>query len=205
MIADFKMRWPALFQVNEVNAEFKRITTIQLQSKFFTRLDSLSKNLMSVYAKKGGALGRKIRNTMARMTQSDAIEVKPECILRSLCVYLNEDPGNLIKEYMVTSMEVTARKRRQMVLGIFVVRHEGAEPTDDPEHIAIVLEGVEVLSELSSVPFAVAMLLGLIYALHLSYPPELRYTFEALQKGITEQDPNRLLALKLFCELLNNH
>ena len=74
----------------------------------------------------------------------------------------------------------------KMVLGIFDVRHEGAEPTDDPEDIGIVLEGLEVLSELRSVPFAVAMLLGLIYALNLSDPPELRY-------------------MKLFCELLNDH
>ncbi|KAI4905725.1 hypothetical protein NFI96_029365 [Prochilodus magdalenae] len=58
----------------------------------------------------------------------------------------------------------------KMVLGIFVVRHERAEPTDDPEDIGIVLEGLEVMSELRSVPFAVAVLLGLYICPQLELP-----------------------------------
>ncbi|KAL3063582.1 hypothetical protein OYC64_000002 [Pagothenia borchgrevinki] len=54
IIADFKTRWPALFHVREVNAEFKRITTINLQSKFFSSLDIHSTCLIDVYTKKGG-------------------------------------------------------------------------------------------------------------------------------------------------------
>ena len=80
----------------------------------------------------------------------------------------------------------------ETVFGIFVMRHEGAEPDDDPEDVGIILEGVEVLDELGNVPFAVVMLLGLVYALNLSYPPELKYTFEALQKIIMELDGHRL-------------
>ena len=53
----------------KVNAEFRRITTVHLQSKFFTRLDLLSDDLMRVFAKKGVVLGRKIRSIMAPMTQ----------------------------------------------------------------------------------------------------------------------------------------
>ena len=51
-----------------------------------------------------------------------------------------------------------------------------------------------VLHELRYVPFAVAMLLALVYALNLSYPRELRYTFEALQKIIMKLDGNKLSA-----------
>ena len=54
------------------------------------------------------------------------------------------------------------------------------------------LEGVKVLDELRYVPFAVAMLPALIYALNLSYPRELKYTFEALQKIIMKLDGNKL-------------
>lgn len=90
----------------------------------------------------------------------------------------------------------------ETVFGIFVIRHKGAEPGDDPEDVVIVLEGVEVLSDLRNVPLAVAMLLALVYALNLSYPPELKYTFEALQKFIMELDGSRLSrkvqALKTF-------
>ena len=53
----------------KVNAEVRRITTVHLQSKFFTRLDLLSDDLMRVFAKKGVVLGRKIRSIMAPMTQ----------------------------------------------------------------------------------------------------------------------------------------
>ncbi|KAE8278124.1 hypothetical protein D5F01_LYC23797 [Larimichthys crocea] len=75
---------------------------------------------------------------------------------------------------------------------IFVIRKEGAEPDVAPEDVGIVLEGVQVLDELGNVPLAVVMLFALVYALNLSYPPELRYTLEALQKIIMELDGNRL-------------
>ncbi|RXN37812.1 sterile alpha motif domain-containing 3-like isoform X2 [Labeo rohita] len=100
MIADFKMRWPALFNVREVSTEFKRITTIHLQSKFFSELDVHSANLMKAYAKKGGVQGKQIKTIMAPITKTDTIEVRRECILKGLCVYLNEDPDKLVKQYL---------------------------------------------------------------------------------------------------------
>lgn len=48
-----------------------------------------------------------------------------------------------------------------------------------------------MLDELGNVPFAVAMLLAFVYALNLSYPPELKYSFETLQKIIMELDGNK--------------
>ncbi|XP_030581535.1 uncharacterized protein LOC115777712 isoform X2 [Archocentrus centrarchus] len=160
MIADFKTRWPALFHVREVSAEFKRITTIHLQSTFFSRVDAHSANLMKAYAKKGGVQGRKIKTIMAPMTQD-------------------------VDEGAQTAIAET-------VFGIFVIRAEGAEPGDNPVDVGIVLEGVEVMSNLGNVSLAVVMLLGLVYALNLSYPQELRYTFEVLQKIILELDGHKL-------------
>lgn len=51
-----------------------------------------------------------------------------------------------------------------------------------------------MLDELRNVPSAVVMLLAPVYSLNLSYPPELKYTFEALQKIIIELDGNKLSA-----------
>ncbi|RXN13119.1 sterile alpha motif domain-containing 3-like isoform X1 [Labeo rohita] len=82
--------------------------------------------------------------------------------------------------------ESTQMAIAETVFGIFVIRQEGAEPGDDPADVGIVLEGVEVMSELGNVAFAVVMLLGLVYVLNLSYPQELKYTFEVLQKIIME-------------------
>ncbi|KAL7842560.1 hypothetical protein SRHO_G00242490 [Serrasalmus rhombeus] len=50
-IADFKERWPALFSEREVEAEFARITTVPLMSKFMQQLDHHSSQLIS-FAKK---------------------------------------------------------------------------------------------------------------------------------------------------------
>ncbi|XP_034062646.1 dynamin-like isoform X2 [Gymnodraco acuticeps] len=146
--------------LNQVNAEFKRITTIKLQSKFFSSLDIHSTSLIDVYTKKGGVQGKKIKSIMLPITQS-------------------------IDNSSQTAMAET-------VFGIFVIRHEGAEPGDDPENVGIILEGLEVLDELGNVSFAVAMMFALVYALNLSYPPELKFTFEALQKIMMELDGNRL-------------
>lgn len=85
-----------------------------------------------------------------------------------------------------------------------MVKHKFADVTDNPEDIGIVLEGVEVLSGLGNVALATAMLLGLIYSLNLTYPKELRYTFEVFQKVILELDSKKLsnkaqaLKTKLF-------
>ncbi|KAF4116599.1 hypothetical protein G5714_004088 [Onychostoma macrolepis] len=86
--------------LEKVSTEFKRITTIHLQSKLFSELDVHSANLMKVYAKKGGVQGKKIKTIMAPITQTHTIEVRRECILKGLCVYLNEDPEKLVKQYL---------------------------------------------------------------------------------------------------------
>uniref|UniRef100_A0A672G278 Uncharacterized protein n=1 Tax=Salarias fasciatus TaxID=181472 RepID=A0A672G278_SALFA len=83
-------------------------------------------------------------------------------------------------------------------VGIYVLKeHAGS---DEPEDIGIVLEGIKVLQSLDNVALAVAMLFGLIYALNLDYPADLRYTFEAIQKIFMEMDAGKLsrraLALK---------
>uniref|UniRef100_A0A3B5R2X8 Uncharacterized protein n=1 Tax=Xiphophorus maculatus TaxID=8083 RepID=A0A3B5R2X8_XIPMA len=77
-------------------------------------------------------------------------------------------------------------------LGIFVIPPEGAEAADAHLDVGLVLEGVEVMNSLGSVLFAIVMLLGLIYALNLSYPQELKHTFEVLQKIIMKVDGKNL-------------
>ncbi len=70
----------------------------------------------------------------------------------------------------------------QTVMGVYIILKEGALPDDDPQDIGVLIEGVEVLSDLSSIAQARALLFGLIYCLNLSYPPELKLTFKVLQK-----------------------
>ncbi|XP_023814738.1 uncharacterized protein LOC111947962 [Oryzias latipes] len=190
MIPDFKTRWPALLSVGQLNAEFQRITTVQLQFKFFMELDALSPRLLKVYAKKGGLQGQKLRRVLVPMTQTDDTDVRPECILKRLCVDMNQDPERLVREHK--SDENTEEALADTVLGIFAIRHTGADPSDDLENVGIILEGVKVINDLKYGSLAVLLLFVIVYALNLSYPSDLKYTFEVLQKIIMGLDGDKL-------------
>uniref|UniRef100_A0A3B1IXZ8 Uncharacterized protein n=1 Tax=Astyanax mexicanus TaxID=7994 RepID=A0A3B1IXZ8_ASTMX len=68
----------------------------------------------------------------------------------------------------------------------------GADSTDVPEDVGIVIEGCTVLQDLGDVANGCAVLLGLIYCLNLSYPKDLRYTFDFFQKVLMELDGSKL-------------
>ncbi|KAL7872437.1 hypothetical protein SRHO_G00074200 [Serrasalmus rhombeus] len=68
MVSDVQERWPALFDVIEINAEFRRITTMPLQSRFLSQLDLHSANLLRVFVKRSGQQGKTLRDIVAMMT-----------------------------------------------------------------------------------------------------------------------------------------
>ncbi|CAL8406508.1 unnamed protein product [Arctogadus glacialis] len=83
-------------------------------------------------------------------------------------------------------------------VGIYVLKeHEASEESED---IGVVLEGIRVLRDLDNIALAVAMLFGLMYALNISYPADLQYTFEVVQKILMDMDvgklSNKVLTLK---------
>lgn len=82
------------------------------------------------------------------------------------------------------------------VLNIFVVskaRDGGLE-----KEAGIAIEGAEVLFGIPSVAHACSYLMGLIYALELSYPKKLKYTFEVFQKIFLElEDVNKNMSSKI--------
>ncbi|CAL8334529.1 unnamed protein product [Arctogadus glacialis] len=69
MVEEFMARWPALFAVNEINAEFKRITTVPLQSRFLSQLD-VHTELTRLFQRRGGHLGQKLKTTIAQMADA---------------------------------------------------------------------------------------------------------------------------------------
>uniref|UniRef100_A0AAX7TN99 Uncharacterized protein n=1 Tax=Astatotilapia calliptera TaxID=8154 RepID=A0AAX7TN99_ASTCA len=83
-------------------------------------------------------------------------------------------------------------------VGIYLLKEQAS--ADEQEDIGVVLEGIRVVKNLDNVAFAVVMLFGLMYALNLAYPADLRYTFEVFQKVFIELDgaklSNKVLALK---------
>lgn len=63
---------------------------------------------------------------------------------------------------------------------------------EDPVDVSIIVEGHEILPGCNSTAKACSLLMGLIYALNLAYPPTLRYTFEVFQKVMLELDGFKL-------------
>ncbi|KAF3851939.1 hypothetical protein F7725_005294, partial [Dissostichus mawsoni] len=99
-------RWPALFHMEEVNAEFMRITTFPLETKFLAQLDKHSTKLLQVIRSRGGV--------------TVDITIRRECILKSLMIYLGEPVDHLIKEFQ----EAEAGELEQATMAIFVIGKE---------------------------------------------------------------------------------
>ncbi|XP_071341699.1 uncharacterized protein [Trachinotus anak] len=132
---------------------------------------------------------------MALMAKNEDINVKRDCILRSLSVYLNENMETVIKEYQVNDSECAEAELgiAQTTMGIYVIRVDGADPGDEMyADVGVVLKGVEFLQNLQCVTLRCVMIFGLIYALNLSYPKDLTCTFKVFQKILMELDTTKL-------------
>ncbi|TKS74064.1 hypothetical protein D9C73_008145 [Collichthys lucidus] len=165
-------------------------------STFFAELDHHPLHMMELFQRKGEAAGKKIKQIMVAISKDDTIHTRRACILKSLCVYLNEDHEKPVKEYMDTDTEANTSMERT-VMGVYITQKE-ANPGDDSEDISVLIEGVDVLSGLRDTAIACALLFGLIYCLTLSYPPKLKCTFEVLQKIRLKLDGQRLSSKTQF-------
>ena len=65
---------------------------------------------------------------------------------------------------------------------------------DSAPQAAVVLEEEVVVDGLPDIPSAFAVLFGLIYALHLEYPPGWKFFFEAMQKVFLALDAEKCSA-----------
>ncbi|XP_077086140.1 uncharacterized protein LOC143738107 [Siphateles boraxobius] len=159
----------------QIDRQFLRISTVPLLSTFFAELDRYSPRLMEIFSRKGRQAGKEITQIMDAISKDDTIHTRRACVIKSLCTYLNEDPEKLVKAYLDSDFELQSTME-QTVMGVYVILIEGALPDDDPADIAVLIEGVEVLSDLNSIAQACALLFGLIYCLNLSYPQQLKCT-----------------------------
>ncbi|CAL9702126.1 unnamed protein product [Knipowitschia caucasica] len=119
------------------------------------------------------------------------IEIRLLCILKALCVYLNEAPEDLVKTYM--DADVGAEKEfEKVVLGVYIVEHQHADASDSLEDFGIIIDGIAVLQDLKHIPTGWALLLGLIYCLDMNSRKGLGCTFEFIPKVLMEVDRRKL-------------
>jgi len=70
-----------------------------------------------------------------------------------------------------------------MTLGIIAVVEDVTDPIPcDFSDVALVIEEAVVLRGLGDIPNAYVNMMGLLYALNINYPKNLRYTFEVIQR-----------------------
>ncbi|XP_039885343.1 sterile alpha motif domain-containing protein 3-like [Simochromis diagramma] len=177
-VNDFRSRWPALFDAAQINDEFQRITTVNLETTFMAKLDQYSTRIMSLVSSKGSAAKIKIER-IRNMLQESSVETRREVAIRCLMVYLKEKEEDLFREQLDGEEQFP-----EEVVKIVVTRRAAVSL---PAVAKIVIEGTAVLEDLD-VPRACALMMGLIYALNLSYPKQVKNTLEVFQKVFLELD-----------------
>ncbi|KTF77430.1 hypothetical protein cypCar_00037010 [Cyprinus carpio] len=108
--------------------------------------------------------------------QDNTVERRREIAIRCLIVYLGEKEEDLFKQYR--DVEELDADLAMQVMKIAIIGDGRA---------TIVVEGTKILQGID-VARSCALLMGVIYALNLSYPKQLKFTFEAFQKLCLELD-----------------
>ncbi|ROI96436.1 uncharacterized protein [Chanodichthys erythropterus] len=181
----FKERWPALFTEAQIKEEFRRITTVSLEETFMRKLDEYTPGLLRLMRAKGGAAGCKMRPLLDTLNDTQNIEKKRDAVVCCLINYLGERQEDLFhdcqecEDYTDKTMKV-------------IVKHN-VMAEEDPSDLSIVIEGNQVMEGCGSRTKACILLMGLIYAINIEYPKELKNTFEAFQKLFLEIDGAKLL------------
>uniref|UniRef100_A0A672HPN0 Uncharacterized protein n=1 Tax=Salarias fasciatus TaxID=181472 RepID=A0A672HPN0_SALFA len=163
-VSTIRQRWPALFMLDQVHAEFKRVTGKELMETFFTSLDGHTRGLIRVY--------RTIAHHPSQGT------------LRNLLEYLDEQVRWKITDKCPDSMSEASSP---MPMGILEVVGPPGGP-EAAQRAAVVVDGEILCDNLPDPPTALAVLFGFIYALNIAYPPQWSNFFEVIQKLIMSMD-----------------
>uniref|UniRef100_A0AAX7T852 Uncharacterized protein n=1 Tax=Astatotilapia calliptera TaxID=8154 RepID=A0AAX7T852_ASTCA len=80
---------------------------------------------------------------------------------------------------------------KKHTMGIYVINKEDGQ-NGHYDDIGIFVEGEMVMDNIGSPAQACALMLGVIYALNLAYPKELRHYYEFIQKVLMGLDGKKL-------------
>ncbi|KAL6483860.1 hypothetical protein MHYP_G00087320 [Metynnis hypsauchen] len=189
IVAQIQERWSALFLEEQICEEFFRVTNKDLLETFRAAIDKYTTKLLRLYRARKGAFGHDMEDLLRNLDEktSDIVAHRKSAVLEGLPLFLREDPTKLFKKCLGTDPEDGQTKG--VSVGVLVVLEDEvsvASSSANIQNISIVLEEIIVLEKLSDIPTGLAYLFGLIYALNLSYPKELKYTFDAVQNVFME-------------------
>ncbi|XP_062315936.1 uncharacterized protein LOC134019259 [Osmerus eperlanus] len=175
-VADVRERWPALFSERQIEAEFARLTSVDLKDSLFAGLDKYLLRFLGVYRARMGLVEL---NSLLRTLDIDGSNQRQRAVVLMGLPHYLKDGSTLYKKVQVTDAEEDWTKG--MAVGILMVAQ-----IDELVRFAVVLEEEIIFPSLSDFPTAVALLMGLLFALNIDYPRGLRYTFEVIQKVLMD-------------------
>ncbi|XDV38259.1 hypothetical protein PO909_007703 [Leuciscus waleckii] len=182
-VSEMKKRWPAIFCERQISAEFNRLMSLDLSKSFYEGLDRHLQKLLCLYRSKRCAEIAEMRTIMDSLDKNGKAsnQRKRVAVLQGLPWFLRENPSQFIKICEHTDSE--EEMIRGMTLGIITVVEDVTDPIPcETTDVALVIEEAVVLRGLGDIPNAYVNLMGLLYALNINYPKNMRYTFEVIQR-----------------------
>ncbi|KAM8771709.1 uncharacterized protein AB9X84_025188 isoform 1-T1 [Acanthopagrus schlegelii] len=109
---------------------------------------------------------------------SDIVSHRKTAALRGLPIFLREDATKVFLKCLDTDILEPVLNGASVAI-LTILQDDGAGTSVRDQ--AVVLEGDIVLHNIPDLSTALAYLFGLLYALNIDYPKQMRYTFEAIQ------------------------
>ncbi|XP_077071808.1 sterile alpha motif domain-containing protein 3-like [Siphateles boraxobius] len=190
-VTTIRLRWPALFLEQQVYAEFKRITGVELNLTFHKSLEVNAKGLIAMYRSRRGDNEDELKAVLTSLDEqtTDIPMHRRSAALRGLQFYLRE---NITLVKTIQRGDDVERQTRGMQIGLLETGID-AGGLDSVVDVAVVVEE-EVLLNVSHVPTAFGVLFGLLYTLYIDYPKQWKYLFEAVQKVFMGLDSEKCSA-----------
>ncbi|XP_077086628.1 uncharacterized protein LOC143738529 [Siphateles boraxobius] len=181
LVSDVQSRWPALFTERQIVAEFSRLLSADLMSSFYGGLDELLPRFLELY-KNMDHDSVQLHKILQWLDADDSNQNKRTAVLLGLPHFLRENSSSFLKSCEPSSEIEDVVKGTDV--GILIVTEEqqcDVLPKDTID-VALILEEHLVVTDISDVPKAFGLLMGLLYVVNIDYPKTMKYTFEALQK-----------------------
>ncbi|KAF1393416.1 hypothetical protein PFLUV_G00015480 [Perca fluviatilis] len=182
LVKDLKARWSALFTQRQIEAEFRRIVSMNLKQPFLDRLDEFVPRFLRLYKQRLEKV-KELQPFVESLDDDNSNQQKRAVVLLGLAHFLKEDPSQFFK---ICKPNEESEAVKGMNVGILVVTEEDPQRPVPKEmiDIALILEEHIVLRDLKDVPNAFVLLMGLLYVFNIHYPKGLKYMFEVIQKVI---------------------
>ncbi|XP_030580944.1 uncharacterized protein LOC115777240 [Archocentrus centrarchus] len=185
-VCEMVERWPALFTEDQVCMEFNRIVGKNLKQEFYESVDRHSPRLIEIFRSKRGNIGQMLTQLSQQTMTAEPTDIQT-LVLRGLPVILGDNPTDLYKPAFASDDDDSFCN---IDIGILLIQPEGAVPSSSlhlsPASLNIIIEGEVVMDNIQDLPKAVCLLFGLAYAMHLSYPISMKFTFQFIQQVFLE-------------------